>query len=110
VFWDSVRGVEPSLHRAYNPWDEITSPDALIALLGWAGVTTGSAEALAAVHELERPQDFWDIVLGSGFRGTVDALSAEQAEAVREQVLETLAERGVTTLRTDVVFARAKKD
>jgi hypothetical protein len=55
VFWDSVRGVEPSLHRAYNPWDEITSPDALIALLGRAGVTTGSAESLAGVSRRSAP-------------------------------------------------------
>jgi ubiquinone/menaquinone biosynthesis C-methylase UbiE len=109
VFWDSVRAAEPSLYRAFNPWDEITTPDALCTLFARAGIEAASAQPTAAEHKLDRPEDFWDIVLGSGYRGTVDALRPEQSDAVRDQVLAILSSRAVGTLRTDVVFGTATK-
>ena len=109
VFWDCVREVEPSLYRAFNPWDEITTPDALTRLFARGGIEAASARATAGEHDLDRPEEFWDIVLGSGFRGTVDALGPEQSEAVRDHVLGILSARAVRTLRTDVVFGAATK-
>jgi hypothetical protein len=58
---------------------------------------------------LSRPDDFWDVVLGSGYRATVDALGAEQRSSLREAVIASLRERSVTSIRTDVVFATATK-
>jgi hypothetical protein len=46
-------------------------------------------------------------VLGSGYRATVDALSDEQREQVRERVIGELRRRNIATLRTDVVFGTA---
>jgi ubiquinone/menaquinone biosynthesis C-methylase UbiE len=109
VFWDCVREVEPSLYRAFNPWDEITTPDALTRLFARGGIEAASARPTAGEHDLDRPEEFWDIVLGSGFRGTVDALGPEQSEAVRDHVLGILSSRAVRTLRTDVVFGAATK-
>jgi ubiquinone/menaquinone biosynthesis C-methylase UbiE len=109
VFWDCVRAAEPSLYRAFNPWDEITTPDALCRLFARAGIEAASAQPTAGEHHLDRPEDFWDIVLGSGYRGTVDALRPEQTDAVHDQVLAILSSRAVGTLRTDVVFGTATK-
>jgi SAM-dependent methyltransferase len=109
VFWDRVREVEPSLYKAFNPWDEITTPDALTRLLAAGGIDAARAQPEAGHHDLDRPEDFWDIVLGSGYRGTVDALGPEQREALRDRVLTTLSKRAIRTLRTDVVFATATK-
>jgi ubiquinone/menaquinone biosynthesis C-methylase UbiE len=109
VFWDCVRDAEPSLYRGFNPWDEITTPDALSRLFARGGVETATAQPGAGEHNLDRPDDFWDIVRGSGYRGTIDALRPEQSEAVRGQVLGILGSRAVRTLRTDVVFGTATK-
>jgi ubiquinone/menaquinone biosynthesis C-methylase UbiE len=46
VFWSAVRDAEPSLYRSWNPWDEITTPDALKALFTQAGVPSPAAEAV----------------------------------------------------------------
>jgi len=65
--------------------------------------------AVRGQHHLAHPDQFWDIVLGTGYRGTVDALSQEQRDRVRERLLAGLREAGVTTLRTDVVFGIAER-
>jgi SAM-dependent methyltransferase len=110
VFWESVRELEPSLFRAFNPWDEITTAPALTDLLARGGVTGVTVEATSGQHhELGRVDDFWDIVLGSGYRATVDALGDDQRERLRERVVGELRARGVTTVRSDVVFGTAVK-
>ena len=75
LFWECVREVEPSLYKAFNPWDEITTPEALAGLFSRAGVPRPAVVAAPAQHHLEHPDSFWDVVLGSGYRATVDALS-----------------------------------
>ena len=106
-FWEAVREVEPALFKAFNPWDKITTPEALARLFAEAGVPAAAAEPVAGQHKLDVPDDFWDIVLGSGYRGTVDALSEEQRDRVRARVLDAVRSRDVTALRTDVVYGTA---
>jgi SAM-dependent methyltransferase len=110
VFWGAVRELEPKLFRAFNPWDEITTVPALADLLSRGGISGATVESTAGEHhELERSDDFWDIVLGSGYRATVDALGDEQEERLRERVVGELRSRGVTRLRNDVVFGSAMR-
>ena len=45
----------------------------------------------------------------TGYRATVDALSPEQRDRVRKEVLAGLRSRGITSLRTDVVFGTAER-
>jgi hypothetical protein len=65
--------------------------------------------AVEGRHQLEHPDRFWDVVLGSGYRATVDALSSDQRDQVRESLLAELRVREVTVLRTDVVFGTATR-
>jgi ubiquinone/menaquinone biosynthesis C-methylase UbiE len=109
LFWESVRAAEPALFKAFNPWDEITTPEALAGLFSRAGVARPAIAAISGRHHLDRPDGFWDIVLGSGYRATVDALSQEQRDRLRSGLLSELRSRNVTTLRTDVVFAAARR-
>jgi ubiquinone/menaquinone biosynthesis C-methylase UbiE len=110
VFWDSVRELNATLFRAFNPWDEITTAPALADLFTHGGVGDAAVEATTGeYHELQRAEDFWDIVLGSGYRATVEALGDEQRQWLRERVVSELRARGVTRLRNDVVFGTAMK-
>jgi ubiquinone/menaquinone biosynthesis C-methylase UbiE len=108
-FWHCVGEVEPRLFRAWNPWDEITTPAALAGLFTGAGVPNPAVVAVAGQHHLDHPDRFWDVVLGSGYRATVDALSPEQRDRVRSDLLAELRAREVTSLRTDVVFGTAER-
>jgi ubiquinone/menaquinone biosynthesis C-methylase UbiE len=109
VFWESVRKVEPSLFKAFNPWDEITTEAALANLLIRGGVQHPAVTAVAGWHQLDHPDRFWDIVLGSGYRATIDALSQEKQDLVRGRVLGKLRSDGIASVRTDVVFSTAQR-
>ena len=109
LFWRCVREVEPALFKAFNPWDEITTPAALAGLFSRAGVPDPDVVAATGQHRLDHPDRFWDVVLGSGYRATVDALSPEQLDRVRESLLAELRAREIVWLRTDVVFGTAAR-
>jgi ubiquinone/menaquinone biosynthesis C-methylase UbiE len=109
LFWKAIGEVEPSLFRAFNPWDQVTTPEALEELFARAGVADPDVVAVPGRHELGHPDMFWDVVLGSGYRATVDALSQEQREAARAHLLTMLRSGQVTSLRTDVVFGTARR-
>jgi SAM-dependent methyltransferase len=109
LFWESVGAIEPSLFKAFNPWDQITSPEALEDLFARGGAAPAWVQAASGRHSLAHPDNFWEIVLGSGYRATVDALSPGQYSRVRARLLGLLRSNAVTTLRTDVVFGTAQK-
>jgi ubiquinone/menaquinone biosynthesis C-methylase UbiE len=109
AFWNWVREVEPSLVKAFSPWDEITTEGALTDLLSRGGVDQPRVTAIPGGHRLDHPDRFWDIVLGSGYRATIDALTPEQRGLVRTRLLSELRSGSVTLLRTDVVFGSARR-
>jgi len=108
-FWDAVDRVRPDLTRAYNPWDSLTDPDAVGALLAAAGAEQARVEAVAGSHTLRSPEDFWTIVRGSGYRATHDAMSVGERDAVRARCLAAIVDRQITTIETNVVYAQATK-
>jgi ubiquinone/menaquinone biosynthesis C-methylase UbiE len=109
VFWDAVEQVRPDLNRAYQPWDSLTDPDAVLALLARAEADQPQATAVSGTHELRSPHDFWTIVRGSGYRATHDALNAGEREAVRTRTLDVITDRQITTIETNVIYATATR-
>ena len=107
IFWESVRAIEPSLFKTIYPWDEITTPPALTGLYERAGVKNAAAEAVIGWQELSSPARFWDVVLGTGYRATIDALTADQQDLLRERVVTDLAAKEIAAIRTDVVYGTA---
>jgi ubiquinone/menaquinone biosynthesis C-methylase UbiE len=109
AFWQAVRSVEPALVKAFQPWDEITTETALADLLTRGGVPCPEVMAAPGWHHLGHPDRFWDIVCGSGYRATIDALTPEQRLLVRERLLAKLRSHAVTSVRTDVIFGTARR-
>lgn len=109
IFWESVRAIDPSLFMSFNPWDRISTPDALTGLYESAGVKGAKAEAVIGWQELSSPPRFWDVVLGTGYRATINALSADQQDLLREQVVTALDVRKVASIRADVVYGVATR-
>jgi ubiquinone/menaquinone biosynthesis C-methylase UbiE len=109
AFWNAVRDVRPDLYRGFNPWDRLTDPDALCDLLASAGVDEPEAVVENGSHPLHSADDWWPAVLGSGYRGTVDALDAADREYVRRQNLAFIREAEIRAVEANVVYAVATR-
>jgi SAM-dependent methyltransferase len=109
LFWNAVRDLRPELYRDNNPWDQITSPELLAALLAAGGVEGPETVAIPGRHELARPQDFWHVVLGTGYRATLDALDEASQRRLHEAILDGVRRLEATEIHTDVVIGTARK-
>jgi len=109
LFWQEVGRLRPDLDRAFNPWDDLVTPDALGSLLRSVGIGDVVVTAERGTHRLLTSDDFWQIVLGSGYRGTVDALTLEQVDAMRGAVVGELRLRCVQAITTNVVYSHATR-
>ena len=109
IFWSAVGELRPDLERRYNPWDQLTDPEAVRSLLAHAGALTQQVEPIAATHRLTAPADVWATVLGTGLRGTYDAMTAHQQQLVEKRVLDEISAGHVNELQTNVIYAVATK-
>jgi hypothetical protein len=109
MFWDAVRSLEPSLYKGFNPWDEITEPAALLDLFERAGIVDAAVEPAEGTQPLDRPEDFWVMVMGGGLRATVDALAPAQQDQVRDEVLTRVREDALAAVRVDTVLGTARR-
>src|SRR5262245_27197030 len=75
AFWDSVRNLRPELYKGFNPWDRICEVDAVRALLETAGLDEIQVVPEMDSQPLASPEDWWPMVMGSGYRGTIDQLT-----------------------------------
>ena len=109
AFWEAVRSERPDLYKSFNPWDRINDPSALAAMLREGGVSATDATAESSIQPLNSPEDFWTIVLGSGYRGTVEQLDSTARERVRLKMFDSLCRQNIRSVETNAVFAVAKK-
>lgn len=109
VWLSAVGRVRPDLYSAFNPWDRITTPDAVRKLFTDAGVSSVEIVAEEGHQALRGPEDFWIIALGSGLRWTIDQMGIEEAHSVRQEILTTLAAKAVDRVGTNVIYAVAQR-
>lgn len=109
VFWNAIRRVRPELYRDFNPWDRIGTPEAVSEMMRAGGVSGVLAEASSGAHPLRQPEDWWTIVSGSGYRGTIDLLTEDERDAVRREVCGEIEDRQIRSIETNVVYAIARK-
>jgi len=108
AFWDAVRNARPDLYKGFNPWDRISEPDALRALFAAAGAEAEVA-AEAESQTLRSPEDWWPMVMGTGYRGTVEQLTADAREQVRQTCIDYIRRNDVRSVEANVVYGVATK-
>lgn len=106
----AILRVRPDLHSAFNPWDRITTPDAVCKLFADAGVQNVEVVAEEGYQALRAPEDFWTIALGSGLRWTIDQMGPVVAHEVKREILDALVAKGVDRVGTNVIYAVARAD
>ena len=111
AFWLAVKGhAPPGLHSGgFNPWDRITTVEAVSDILREAGITNPRIEGETSRQKLRTMDDWWTIVIGSGFVWTVDQMGADIADRVRNDNLSRLQTQNVTFVETNTIYAVARK-
>ena len=109
TWWSSVGDVRPDLANPVSPWERIVEPQALKDLFLEAGLPAPEIAAEESRQPLRSPDDWWTIVLGSGFRWTVEQLGPEAAEKVRQRNLKLLRASRVASVETNALFATVQK-
>lgn len=112
VFWRAVGERRPELQRHFNPWDRITDPADLRALLAQAGIPSPERAEITAEpgrHEIRSSDDWWSIARGSGLRGTLEELSPSDREHVRRRCEAHVLSERVRSVEANVIYAVAGK-
>lgn len=109
VFWNAVRAARSDLYKGFNPWDRISQAEALRELFEQGGAAVPDVVAEMNSHALGSPEDWWPMVLGTGYRGTIEQLDAEARSRVRKECLDFIRATGVQSVEANVLFASAMK-
>ncbi len=109
AFWNAVREIRPELYKGFNPWDRLCTEDALSALLADAGLTRIEVESEPGSHPITSPEDWWAMVLGSGYRGTLEQLDATEREGIKNANFEFIIQSETKSVEANVLYAKALK-
>ncbi len=109
----------PELVASFNPWDRITTVEAVQRLLeaGLAGSDKridGEVTVVAeeCEHPLSSPEDFWRVALGSGLRWPIEQMGESKAVLLRKMLLQRLTERPegpVRSIETNAIYGVGNK-
>ena len=107
AFWEAVSRERRDLVRAFDPWTRIDSPAGLEELLRASGIENANITPESNLQELATPDDWWTIVLGTGYRSTIEQLDSAARERVRIANLESLG--NIQSIEVNALYAVAKK-
>src|SRR5215471_14484598 len=109
AFWCSIKNIRPDLYKGFNPWDRINDPAGLRKILDEGGVASPNIIAENRLHPIKSPEDWWTIVLGSGYRGTIELLNLAERQKVKEANLAFIRNEKISAIETNVLYALATK-
>ncbi len=109
AFWSSIKDIRPDLYKGFNPWDRINDPAGLRKILDEGGVASPNIIAENRRHPIKSPEDWWAIVLGSGYRGTIEQLTLAERQKVKEANLAFIRDEKISAVETNALYALATK-
>jgi len=109
AWWAAVKRYRADLYSAFSPWERIISPQAVSQLLTEGGVGDAQITAVSGQQALRAPDDWWTIVLGSGYRWTVEQMDRETVARVRAYNLKALRANAIKFIETNVIYTVATK-
>lgn len=109
LFWEAVQRERPDLYRGFNPWDRINDTEAVREMLRAGGVEEPRVTLEMGTQPLRSPDDFWTIVLGTGYRGTVEQLDPVAQERVRQATLDAVMAHNIQAVETNFIYAIATR-
>jgi ubiquinone/menaquinone biosynthesis C-methylase UbiE len=105
---ETLRGLRPDLVTDFNPWDRITTPEALRRLFADAGIADVEVTPEAGRQPLDRPEDAWTVAAGSGYRWAIEQFGPD-AEQARHAIERWARETQLAAIETNVIYAVATR-
>jgi ubiquinone/menaquinone biosynthesis C-methylase UbiE len=109
IFWRAIKDVRPDLYKGFNPWDRIDNPASLRKILDEAGVASPKIIAENRLHPINSTEDWWTIVLGSGYRGTIEQLTLAERQKVKKANLAFIRDEQISAIETNVLYSLSTK-
>jgi ubiquinone/menaquinone biosynthesis C-methylase UbiE len=109
AFWRSIKTVRAELYKGFNPWDRINDPANLEKILSEGGVELPRITAENRFHLINSAEDWWTIILGSGYRGTIEQLNASERERVKDANLAFIREAKISAIETNALYVLTTK-
>ena len=107
-FLSSVRARRSSRDGdEYRPWDRVSTVDDVASLMRAASFRELNVDLERDDERIDRAEDWWTIIQGTGLRWFVDRLDASSADIVKNECLEHA--RYVRSIETNVIYALARK-
>ena len=78
-------------------------------ILDEGGVASPNIIAENRLHPIKSPEDWWTIVLGSGYRGTIEQLTLAERQKVKAANLAFIRDKKISAIETNVLYALAMK-
>ena len=109
AFWRSIKDVRPDLFKGFNPWDRINDPGSLTKIFDEAGIAPPKIVSENRLHPIKSAEDWWTIVLGSGYRGTIEQLTLAERQKVQDANLAFIRDEKISAIETNVLYALGAK-
>ena len=92
-----IRGIESIVRQAFA------------SIFDQAGMASPKITREDRLHPIKSAEDWWTIVLGSGYRGTVEQLNLAERQKVQEANLAFIRDEKISAIETNVLYALATK-
>ncbi len=109
IFVGEAARFDPSATMSPRPWERLNEAAKLESLFVEAGIRLATVDDVNDRQRLVRPEDWWTVVLGSGYRAIVNSLSTKERPALKAAVLERLSKERIDYFETNVLHAVAEK-
>lgn len=107
AFVDIVSAVAPEVDLI-EPWRRTEDLSVFRSVFRDAGVDDVAITTVEDRLPLPSPDDWWSIVMGSGFRHTVTALGEDRAATVRDRCTTHIRDHGIDEIVTNAYYAIAR--
>lgn len=109
VWRQAVCSERANLFTAFNCWDRINTVEAVRQLMRDGGVTDVEVIAEDSQQPIRCSVDVWAIAMGSGLRGTIEALEPVAAGRVRAMLINYARETQLKAVATNTIYAVGTK-
>lgn len=107
AFAEAVRAERPDLDADLLPWHRLADERDLVTAFSAAGISAVQVVHEEGSHPIARPDDWWAMVLGSGYRGVLERIEPGARERVRTATLAALDAAAVGAVTLPVMYAVA---